>query len=329
MTKLSFFFLLLCFFSCKSSLNESSDSAKINSQSVKDIVSYIASDQLKGRETGCEGINRAAIYIENKFQKSRIKLYFYTLRDHFLIDNNSQYTDDHNLIQPITALNIIGLEGHDKSLENQTIISSAHYDYPGEIHALEGESIANGANDHAFGVSAVVTLPKYFSSKKNNKCSLLFVLFSAEEKGLLGSLHLASRLREEEFFELFAMINFEMIGVPLKDKNDEVYLSGYELSNIADKINEYAITSFVGLLPKAKAFRLFKRSDNYPFYTVFKVVCHTLSSFDFINNPYYQHVNDQIDYLDFDFTVSLINKLIPAIRKIANSTEKEIYLYGK
>jgi len=55
----------------------------------------------------------------------------------------------------------------------------------------------------------------------------VFALFSAEEKGLLGSKHLARKLKEQNF-NLYTMLNFEMVGVPLVGKDYLVYASGYE-----------------------------------------------------------------------------------------------------
>jgi Zn-dependent M28 family amino/carboxypeptidase len=52
------------------------------------------------------------------------------------------------------------------------------------------KKVNNGANDDASGVTAVAEMVKYFSTAKNNKRSIIFVFFAAEEKGLLGSKHL-------------------------------------------------------------------------------------------------------------------------------------------
>lgn len=60
---------------------------------------------------------------------------------------------------------------------------------------------------------AVVELAKYFGRAKTNKRSLLFVLFTAEEMGLVGAKDLAKRLKEDNF-SMYTMVNFEMIGVP-------------------------------------------------------------------------------------------------------------------
>lgn len=302
------FFLI---FSCKTSKNDSR-TITITSIQVQETVSYLASDSIKGRETGSEGIDNSATYIENKFKEFGIKPYFETYRDKFSVDN-------------LEAFNVIGfIEGSDNKLKNEVIILGAHYDHIGlRAKIVDNDSIANGANDNAAGTSAVVAMASYFAAKKNNKRSIMFALFSAEERGLLGSKHLAQKLKDENI-NLYAMVNFEMIGVPMIDRDYEAYLTGYDLSNMAEKMNEYTNSNLLGLLPKAKEFNLFKRSDNHPFYKEFNLPCQTISTFDFTNYEYYHHVDDESDKMDYEHMARLINKVIPAIEKMSNTPTKEI-----
>jgi len=122
------------------------------------------------------------------------------------------------------------------------------------------------------------------------------------------------------------MVNFEMIGVPLQNAPHKSYITGFDKSNMASKINAYAGSSLVGFLPKAKEFQLFSRSDNFPFFKAFNVPCQTISTFDFTNYEYYHHVDDESSALDFKFMADLINGFIPVIHKMANTSEKEIKL---
>jgi len=154
---------------------------------------------------------------------------------------------------------------------------------------------------------------------------MLFILFSAEEKGLLGSEHISKVLKEKNI-DLYTMINFEMIGVPLNNKEYTAYITGYEKSNMADKINEYTGSNLIGFLPKAKEFKLFSRSDNYPFFKEFNVPCQTISTFDFTNYDYYHHVDDEASKIDFEFMATFINNYLPAVATITNTPTKEIKL---
>lgn len=283
----------------------------ISEASVRSNMEYLTSNDLRGRETGTEGIEKAAIFIEKAFTTAGVKPYFETYRDSFEIRDKTGY-------------NIVGyLEGTDPALKNEFVILGAHYDHIGLGKVVNGDSIANGANDNAAGTVAVMELAKHFATRGSNKRSMLFILFSAEEMGLSGAKHIAARLKKEEI-DLYTMINFEMIGVPMKGKDYLAYLTGFEVSNMADKFNEYAGEKVLGFLPQASQYKLFQRSDNYSFYQEFNVPAQTISTFDFTNYEYYHHVSDELQYMDMGHMVNLIEKVIPGIMGVTNSAEREI-----
>ncbi|MBE9489081.1 MAG: M20/M25/M40 family metallo-hydrolase [Bacteroidetes bacterium] len=306
--------LLFLVIGCKTSKNNSKSITITNNQ-VKDIVSYLASDDLKGRDTGSEGINMSAKFIEEKFKTYGLKPYFNSYRDNFKVDS-------------LDAFNIVGfLEGKDVILKDEVIIIGAHYDHIGyKTKIVENDSIANGANDNASGTAAVIAMANYFSEKKNNKRSLMFVLFSAEEKGLLGSKHLAEKLKLQNI-DLYTMVNIEMIGVPFKDRDYEAFVTGFDLSNMAAKMNEYVGSNLIGFSDVAKKYNLFRASDNYSFYNEFKLPCQTISSCDLSNYDYYHHVDDETEKMDYEHMASLINKIIPAIETMSNTSTKEIKMH--
>lgn len=278
---------------------------------VSDIMDFLASDALNGRDSGSPGIEKAAQYIEGVFKENGVVPYFKTYKDTLSNFNEPAY-------------NIIGiLEGTDPDLKNEMVLIGAHYDHIGTKRAVLGDTIANGANDNASGTTTVLEIMRYFSGAKTNKRSLVFAFFSAEEKGLLGSKHLAERLKEKEF-NLYVMMNFEMVGVPMEDKGYLAYLTGYQMSNMAEVCNKYAQDKVVGFLPTAKEFNLFMRSDNYPFHQEFNVPSQTFSTFDFTNFDHYHKVGDENSEMDFEHMAQLINTFIPIIEGVANGAEREI-----
>lgn len=290
---------------------ESNIQQVISENSVKTSLEFLASDELRGRETGTQGINKAARFIEGEFKKAGIKPYFETYRDSFEVSGK-------------TGFNVVGvIEGTDLKLRNEYVILGAHYDHIGVGKIIGGDSIANGANDNAAGTVAVLELAKHFAGKKENKRSILVILFSAEEMGLQGSKHNASRLKAKGL-DLYAMLNFEMVGIPMTGKDYQAYLTGFENSNMAEKFNEYSGAKILGFLPQAKQFNLFQRSDNYPFFQEFGVPAQTISTFDFTNYDYYHHVSDEADKMDYAHMANLISNVIPGIRNMANSAGKEI-----
>jgi Zn-dependent M28 family amino/carboxypeptidase len=284
-----------------------------NSERIGEMMNYLASNDLKGRDSGSEGIEMAAKYIENYFRSYRLQPYFETYRDTLS-----------NFKKP--SYNIVGIiEGNDPELKDEFILIGAHYDHIGTIKPENGDFIANGANDNASGTSTVLELARYFGTQKTNKRSLIFALFSAEEKGLLGSKHLAKKLKEQGL-NLYTMLNFEMTGVPLKGKDYFMYITGYDMSNLAAVSNKYAKENLVGFLPTAKEFNLYQRSDNYPFHGEFGVPSHTFCTFDFTNFNHYHKVGDEPDLMDFGHMATLVNKTIPVIEGIANAPSQEIKL---
>ncbi|GAB4157919.1 MAG: M28 family metallopeptidase [Winogradskyella sp.] len=292
---------------------KSSEKITITAQDIKTSMEYLASDELQGRATGSKGIEMAAVFIEDYFKKNGIKPYFETYRDSFMLGD-------------IVGYNIVAMiEGTDEKLKNEFIILGGHYDHIGKGKVVEGDSIANGANDDASGTIAAMEFGRYFSKSKTNKRSILITLYSAEEMGLKGSAHLAKRLKEAGL-DPYTMINFEMIGVPRAEDKAMAYMSGFNRSNFASTLNQYAGEEIVGFFPKAKEFQLFYRSDNYPFFKEFNIPAHAISTFDFTNYDYYHHVDDEADKMDYKHMASLVNKLIPALESMMNSPIKEVVL---
>ena len=275
----------------KSSQGTSKDKAIVKEgfstpEDIAGLMDYLASDELQGRGSGTEGIELAANFIEKHLRSIGVDPYFEVYKD--TLENFDG-----------TAFNVVGvLEGNDPNLKDEYIVLGAHYDHLGIIKPENGDDIANGANDNASGTSTLLELARYFGTTKSNKRSLIFAFFSAEEKGLLGSRHLAKKLKEEGI-DIYAMLNYEMVGVPMVGKDHLVYLTGYELSNLAEISNGYAGEKVVGFLPKAKEFNLFKRSDNYAFHQEFNVPSQTYSTFDFTNFPYYHKVDDETTEMDY------------------------------
>ncbi len=281
---------------------------------VRGIMNYLASDNLRGRDSGSEGIEKAAEFIEGIFVQNGLKPYFGTFKDTLT-----------NFYKP--AFNIVGvLKGTDKKLQNEYIIIGAHYDHIGILTPTNGDAIANGANDNASGTTTVLELARYFGTHKSNKRSLIFALFSAEEKGLLGSKHLAKKLKEDGL-NLYLMLNFEMTGVPMVDKDYLIFVTGYDKSNLAKETNKYANKTLVGFLPKAKESGLFQRSDNYPFHNEFNIPSQTYCTFDFTNFNFYHKVGDEVDQMDFEHMAHVINNMIPVLVGFSNSPEQEIKYY--
>lgn len=226
-----------------------------------------------------------------------------------------------NFEKPAYVVGVV--EGNNPMLKKEYIIVGAHYDHLGLIEAENGDEIANGANDNASGTTTVLELAPYFGNSKSYKQSIIFALFTAEEKGFVGSKHLGQKLKEQNL-DLYTVLNYEMDGVPLVEKEYLMNLTGYEMSNLAEVANSYSDGTYAGFFPKEKEFNLFKRSDNYPFHEVFNVPSQTFFTFDFTNFDYYHKVGDETSEMDYGHMANIVNKSIPVIEGIANAASKEI-----
>ena len=95
------------------------------------------------------------------------------------------------------------------------------------------------------------------------------------------------------------MVNFEMLGITLTTGANQVYMTGFKLSNMEKVMNQIS-NDFVRFLPQAKELNLFKRSDNYAFYKAFNVPAQTLSTFDFQNYNFYHKAGDEAEKMEVD-----------------------------
>jgi hypothetical protein len=95
----------------------------------------------------------------------------------------------------------------------RTIILGAHYDHVGKSNdARYKGAYCVGADDNASGTAGILELSRYFKSRPDSQNNYLILLFSAEEKGLLGSGHFVSGMSSSFRDSLNFMVNFDMIG---------------------------------------------------------------------------------------------------------------------
>lgn len=191
--------------------------------------------------------------------------------------------------QPLA--NVVGvLPG--KSKADEMVIFSGHYDHLGE---KEGK-IYNGADDNASGTSAFLSLAQYFADLDNNERTLVFVGFTAEEMGLLGSENFTQFITPEK---VAAMINIEMIGKPSKFGPGRLWITGAKMSNLKDLMNTK--------LPKEQqieanpypTMNLFYRSDNASLAKL-GVPAHSFSSVQLDGDKHYHQSSDEVGTLDME-----------------------------
>ena len=116
-----------------------------------------------------------------------------------------------------------------------------------------------------------------------------------------------------------------MLGITLTTGENQVYMTGYNLSNMASEMNAIS-PNFVQFLPKAKEFNLFRRSDNYAFYKAFDIPAQTISTFDFKNYTFYHKAEDEAEKMEIEHMNTVIGTaaftLAELLRKDVNITMK-------
>ncbi len=185
--------------------------AEVRVADLKAHIGFFTSEELEGREAGKRGAHLAASYIENQFRRLGLKP----------LGEEGSYRLPFALRKD-TAYNVVGiLPGTDPELSKKFIAVGGHHDHAGLGSGMSGAmgfpyEIHNGADDNASGASGVLELAEYYAAHPS-KHSMIFMTFSAEERGLLGSKHLVqSGILPND--DILFMVNLDMIGRLTEDK---------------------------------------------------------------------------------------------------------------
>lgn len=217
-----------------------------------------------------------------------------------------------NKVEELPLSNLVGiLPGRSKP--GEYVIFSAHYDHIGILQPVGQDSIANGADDDASGVSAVISLANYYKRLNNNERTLLFVAFTAEEIGLVGSNYFSKQLHADS---VVAMINIEMIGKDAKFGPNSLYVTGYSQSNLAQIMQQNVQnTAFTFHPDPYPTQNLFYRSDNASL-AALGVPAHTFATVQIDKDSYYHSVADEVETLNIDNIVSSIKAIAIGAKSI-------------
>ncbi|WP_299824071.1 M20/M25/M40 family metallo-hydrolase [uncultured Pontibacter sp.] len=202
--------------------------------------------------------------------------------------------------------------------KNEYVVFSGHYDHIGIQRPLDGDSIANGADDDASGTTAMMMLAKHFKKQGKPERSILFVAFAAEEIGGYGSRHFSEQLNPDE---IVAMYNIEMVGKPSKFGPNSAYLTGFERSNLGELMQKSLKGTTYSIHPDPYPEQnLFYRSDNATLARL-GVPAHTISSVQIDQDKTYHTVNDEFEMLDMAHMTNMIKAIALASKNVVNGKE--------
>ncbi len=270
----------------------------ISKETLYNYVATLADDSMQGRYSGQSKNILAGVFIAKEFNTIGLKS----------ISGLNGFAQGVNVEGKYYGNNIIGvLEGKDSVKKDTLIIISAHYDHIGGAF--------NGANDNASGTAAMLTLAKYFTFIYNGY-TLLFVGFTGEEEGMIGSQYLVQSL-QQKLIKL--NINLEMLG-RYDGKKSKPYIVSYLGNNFKNILNEN-LNSFENHYEK-KFFKkdpfylehLGMRSDHFSF-NQYKIPAFTIM----LSSPmdiHYHKTTDDVSTLNFEAMQNVVKAIAIAITPI-------------
>jgi hypothetical protein len=263
-------------------------------------ISALAHDSMHGRASGSVGNIKARNYIENEFEKIGLRPGL-----------EGSYYLPVTVDERFLGGNVLGiLYGKDSVKRKQYVLFTAHYDHVGGSF--------NGANDNASGTATMLAIAKQLAKDNNNAYTVLFVAFTAEELGMIGSQDFISVIDSKK---VKYVLNFEMLGRKSTEGTiARPFLVGSEDYLYAKKFNAY-LKELGTAVPKNyftgdpfPQYQLAKRSDHYSF---------NLKSIDantvMLSAPYDEHYHqetDEYDTIDFEAMTSVVQILIFIAQKL-------------
>ncbi|MDO6389851.1 M20/M25/M40 family metallo-hydrolase [Pontibacter sp. BT731] len=221
-----------------------------------------------------------------------------------------------NKVEKLPLSNVVGMiEGKRK---NEFVVFSGHYDHIGFHKTIDGDSIANGADDDASGTTAMMMLARYYKEQPQPERTLIFAAFTAEEIGGHGSRYFSEQLNPDQ---IVAMFNIEMVGKPSKFGPNSAYLTGYEKSDLGKMMQKRLEGTTYSIHPDPYPEQnLFYRSDNATLARL-GVPAHTISSVQIDQDKTYHTVKDEFELLDMPHFTSMIRAIALAAQGVVSGAD--------
>ena len=244
-------------------------------------------------------------------------------------NHQAKFIMDDRIKTPVLSQNVIGIvEGTDPVLKNEFIIYSAHYDHVGIGRPdSTGDTIYNGARDNAVGTTTVLSIAENIA-KYPTKRSALFILFTGEEMGLLGSTYYV----ENPVLPLNKMVycfNSDNAGY---NDTSVITVIGLNRTTASEDIKKAAYTfGLTAIDDPAPEQNLFDRSDNVMFaYKGIPAPTFSLGfrTFDGDVTKYYHQAGDEANTLDYDYLLKFFQSYVLAGRLIGNNPTTPVWMSG-
>ena len=282
-----------------------------------DDVRFLSDDRLQGRMTGSPGADSAAEYLARRFSQVGLQPAAGGWFQSFTVGREARAARQART-GALVGRNVVGiLPGRDPVLRNQTVVLGAHYDHLGRggFGSLDPDStglVHNGADDNASGAAALIQVAARLAASPPAR-TVVFIAFSGEELGLLGSAHYV----QQPIYPLagmMAMVNLDMVG-RLRNGRLIVYgaRSAKEFPALLDSLNWYA-----GFDLKAQGDG-YGPSDHSSFYAAKRPVLHIFTD---LHEDYHRTTDDwqKVNYDGLkrvaDFSLGLVTALANRTRPL-------------
>jgi hypothetical protein len=226
------------------------------------------------------------------------------------------------VVKPVLLRNVAArLPGAAAPLKDTWVIVSAHYDHLGMRTGDAEDNIYNGANDNASGTASMLALAEAFvRARQRPKRSLLFIAFTGEELGLLGSRYYGDH-PIVPLESTVALLNLEHMGRtddPAGSREGALTMSGLEYSSLGETLREAAQRTGMKVWDDpAQNDEYFARSDNQALADA-GVPAHTIAVAWVL--PVYHRVDDQWETMHYDNMARAVRTAALIVSLIANNS---------
>jgi Zn-dependent M28 family amino/carboxypeptidase len=206
-----------------------------------------------------------------------------------------------NTLRTLESRNVLGkVEGSDPALKDEYVVYTAHWDHLGVGAPVKGDKIYNGALDNASGVAQLLEIAGAFAqAAPPPKRSVLFLMVTAEEQGLLGSQYYAVA----PIYPLAKTVaNINIDGINQWGRTKDVTVVGMGASDLDDYLREAAAAQGRTLRPDPEPEKgFYYRSDHFNFAKQGVPALYTDTGVDFVGKPaeYSQQKRDEYTGTDY------------------------------
>lgn len=283
------------------------------SDQLEEIVTTLASDEMKGRGFGTDEGNIAAQFIIDHFGEAGVEPF---------LESGYRHEFHHRMsVLNVKGNNIVGIvRGSNPELADEYIVLGAHYDHIGWEVSLGDTVVYNGADDNASGVASIIQIGRILTENREQLGrSVILIAFDGEESGLLGSkAFVRDFITAEEALiareSVVAMFSLDMVG--MYSSNDGVDMGGIEtLTDHAALIE--ASNAVASVTINKSDGNMANRTDTAPFGEAGIPSVHVFTGME---SPYHKPEDDS-DLLDYDGMAGIVEFMVALTREISNKPE--------